>query len=123
MTVDENKALVSRMEEAAFRDYQTYVECAHEDYVVYGGSSGRWPTRWSAKEDAGPEWRSEFEEYAKAHPTFRIIIDDIIGEGDKVAIRATWLEEGKPIANAMAFYRIADGKIMEDWFCTTEIDQ
>ena len=123
MSVEQNKALVRRMEEAAFKDYQAFVDCAHEDYVIYGGSSGRWPTRWSAKEIAGPEGKRGFQEYAEAHPTFSIVIDDIIGEGDKVAIRATFMEEGEPIANGMTFYRVADGKIVEDWFCRTDIEQ
>ena len=48
------------------------------------------------------------------------LVQDIIAGGDKVAVqwtfRGTRAETGEKLAaGAISFYRIADGKIAEDW--------
>jgi steroid delta-isomerase-like uncharacterized protein len=64
------------------------------------------------------------------HATFReleVSIDDMVAEGDLVAVRATWsgvhagpfrgvAPTGKRVAfTGMVFWRIADGKVAERW--------
>ena len=95
-----------------------FEEYLHEAYTVYGGPEGRWAAL------GGLDFvRENWPKYWMAQPTVSIVVEDIIAEGDKVAVRLTRMQEGKPVANQIAFYRIADGKIVEDWFCTTEIEQ
>jgi steroid delta-isomerase-like uncharacterized protein len=66
--------------------------------------------------------------WRKAFPDFRFIVEDIIGEGDRVAIRvrftgthtgADWFglsPTGKQIdVTEMMFFRIQDGKVLEAW--------
>ena len=47
----------------------------------------------------------------------------MIAEGDKVALRIIFYDGDKPTHNAMVFYRLRDGKIVDDWFCETELDK
>lgn len=70
-------------------------------------------------------------EHSRAlHATFgnlRVTLDDIVADGDRVAVRATWrgvhkgpfrglAPTGKQFAfTGMVFWRIADGKIAERW--------
>ncbi|HEX5411863.1 MAG TPA: ester cyclase [Terriglobia bacterium] len=60
-------------------------------------------------------------------PDARITLDEVIAEGDLVAVRATWRgthkgpfmgspPSGKPVTiNGMVFWRVADGKLVERW--------
>lgn len=55
-------------------------------------------------------------------------IEDIITEGDKVAyrwlMRSTNRATGKPqVFRGITFMRIADGKIVEDWFSAEQIEE
>ena len=117
MSVEENKALVRRFQEIDWSDWQAFLECVNEDYMTYTGSEGRWSARGLR------EMKQFSPEFVEQHPTASVLVDDIIGEGDKVAIRMTYTEEGGPTANVMGFCRIADGKIVEDWLCPTDIEQ
>jgi predicted SnoaL-like aldol condensation-catalyzing enzyme len=106
MSVDENKEIVRRWnEEIGPKDFDAYDEFLHKDYVAYHGSER------STRE----EMERSLRQAAKEHPTARIVIDEAIGEGDIVAVRATYLEDDAPTHSAMAFYRLLDGKIVEDW--------
>src|SRR5690242_12654242 len=49
-----------------------------------------------------------------AFPDFHITIEQIVGEGDLVAIRATILRGGKT-SRVMWFVRFAEGKMREMW--------
>ncbi|MDQ4061974.1 MAG: ester cyclase [Pseudomonadota bacterium] len=58
---------------------------------------------------------------------FRVTIDDMVAEGDRVAMRGTWAgvhtgpfrgiaPTGRPFTvTGMVFFRIADGRIAERW--------
>jgi len=59
--------------------------------------------------------RRAFDEYLPKHPTLNIQIADMIAEGDKVAIRLADTEEGRKPWFSLTFYRLADGKIVDDW--------
>lgn len=64
-----------------------------------------------------------------AFPDLRVRIDDIVAEGDLVAVRATWTGTHRgplpsmplPVTNrsfkfpGMVFWRVRDGKILERW--------
>jgi predicted ester cyclase len=49
-----------------------------------------------------------------AFPDFQITIEQIVGEDDLIAIRATVLRGGK-ISRVMWFVRVTDGKMREMW--------
>jgi predicted SnoaL-like aldol condensation-catalyzing enzyme len=119
MSVEENKALVRRWTEEAFTNPDACAEFLSEGYTIHGGSGGRWPPQLQSRDSMAQYLQQTTAEV----PSFRIAIDDIIAEGDTVAVRATRYLEGKPIANAMAFYRVADGRIVENWTCATEIEE
>jgi predicted ester cyclase len=42
------------------------------------------------------EAKSRFDQIRRDNPTFRSTIEDIIAEGDKVAVRLTWYMGEKP---------------------------
>jgi hypothetical protein len=48
-------------------------------------------------------------------------IDDIIGEGDKVAVRYTVFDGEKPVGNGIGFYRFSGGRIVDHWYCFREL--
>jgi predicted SnoaL-like aldol condensation-catalyzing enzyme len=121
MSVEENKAVVRRWNEEAIsgQHLELFDELPHPDYANRSGTESPWATGIQGLDQA----KSSFGEMLRTTPTFKAVIEDIIAEGDKVAIRMTFYEEGKPIANAMTFYRLSDGKIVDDWYCHTRLEQ
>ncbi|MHC4621705.1 MAG: ester cyclase [Planctomycetota bacterium] len=124
MSVEENKAVAKRWNEEIIneRKFEALGEVLAEDYVNYNPSDSSWSPdmqglermKEAAKEALEGGWFAE-------HPTWRIFVDDIIGEGDKVAARLTAYEEGKAVRHTIVFYRLSDGKIVDDWYCNTQI--
>ena len=114
MSTEENKAVVRRWNS---EDELWSLELLGEAYVNRSGTEAPWAPIMQGLEEA----RARFAEMRQASPTFRVTIEDIVAEGDKVAVRLTWYREGKPTANAMAFYRLSGGKIVDDWFCETDL--
>lgn len=65
--------------------------------------------------------------FESAFPHYELIVEDMIAEGDKVVVRATFkgthkgklmeiAPTGKEVTeSAIIIYRIADGKIVENW--------
>jgi steroid delta-isomerase-like uncharacterized protein len=63
-----------------------------------------------------------------AFPGLHISIEDVIAQGDKVAVRITWQgthqgefmgipPTGKPVTvTGINLYRVANGKIVEEWW-------
>jgi len=62
-----------------------------------------------------------FQQFMKDHPTWHVKIEDIIGEGDKVAIHLSAFESDKKISEGFSFYRLVKGKIADDWYCFREV--
>ena len=90
-----------------------------KNYTNYGGSDSSW-----ASSIQGPEQAKRlFGEWSQSHPTWRVSVDDIIGEGDKVAVRMTVFEEERAVANTIAIYRFSNGKIVDDWPCSRRLGQ
>ncbi|HXD20546.1 MAG TPA: ester cyclase [Vicinamibacterales bacterium] len=76
-----------------------------------------------------------FDAYATAFPDFHLTLDDLVAEGDKVVAR--WTFEGTNrgsfagiaatgkrvnVANGIAIYRVADGKVAEGNFAWDKFD-
>ena len=120
MSVEENKAVAQRWNEEIFfgRRLEALGEVLAKNYAHYNPSSSSWSPDWPGLEGV----KEIFEEWWAEHPEARrVSVDDIIGEGDKVAVRLTGYLEGKPTDHTIAIYRFSDGKIVDDWHCSTEI--
>jgi hypothetical protein len=120
MSVDENKEIVRRWnEEIVFGgNTDAYDEMIDEDYTMYGGPGSPWSSQIRGLE----QLKARSKDWSREHPNWQVSVNDIVGEGDMVAVRMTILIEGKPASNHMSFYRLSDGKIVEDWFCSTELE-
>lgn len=74
-----------------------------------------------------PDLKQHIQFFEAAFPNYELIADDLVAEGDKVAVRATFrgthrgdfmgiAPTGKAVSiSLMLFYRIAEGKIAEHW--------
>lgn len=116
MSTEANKDVVRRWNSP---DELWAMELLAEDYANRSGTKAPWATIIQGLGEA----KARFEQALREDPTFQVVIEDIIAEGDKVAVRMTWYEEGKPSGNAMAFYRLSDGKIVDDWCCCTPLEK
>jgi len=119
-TAETNKRVVRRIREeiVAEDDLEAVEEIFTEEAVVHG------PVRdWRGREAI----RQSFEVNREAFSDYSLTVEDMIAEGDTVAVRLT--ERGthdgelmgiEPTGNefehqTMAFLRLADGKIAEWW--------
>ena len=113
MSIEQNKAVVRRYitEVLAGGDVDLVDELLAANYVNAGmGGMGRSDFKaWLNAASAGPGGRMEVEE--------------LIGEGDVVVARFTYaikLPDGQQItARGLAYYRLADGRIVADDAITT----
>ena len=112
MTLEQNKALVTRMLDWwVDGDVSVIGETNSPDFVSHssdgGGTNGR-----AAYKDRLSGFISLFSDRT-------IEIEDVIAEGDKVVVRYSWggVAPGNPQVNSksMAIYRIVGGKIAEEW--------
>lgn len=83
--------------------------------------------------DSDPELKVHIAAFEAAFPLYQLKAEDIIAEGDTVAVRATFKgthrgelmgipPTGKEvIMPAMLFYRIADNKIVEHWLSVDQL--
>lgn len=119
--VDENKALVRRAHEAVWNQG----DLSAIDAI--------WAADFLGHAPAGPDWRGRqaLREHVRAHrstfPDWREEVQEVIAEGDRVAAR--WTSTGTdrggfrgnpPTGRSVrireqGFYRIADGRIVEQW--------
>jgi len=108
MTDEIGRALAYRMHAAGSAgDYDAAYEIFHPDFVSHPlGSKGIEPIRdrWRAIRARNPELRSE--------------IQDILVDGDKVALRAEVHGLDAP-ATLFEIFRVADGRIAELWGATS----
>lgn len=116
MSIEENKDIARRWNTG---DEMWDLQLVAEDYVNRSGTQAPWATIIQGREEA----KAAIRQVLQADPTFRVSIDDMIAEGDRVAVRLTFHSGGKPTANAMAFYRLSDGKIVDDWYCHTNLQE
>ena len=122
MSVEQNKAIARRLVEEVFN--QGNVGLADEimaaDFVEHEEMPPGTPPGREGNKAATTMLRSAF-------PDFKATIDDMVAEGDKVALRLTWsgTQEGEfmglpPSGNRFSIavfdiLRLEDGKIVEHW--------
>ena len=120
MSTEENKALVRRLIEEAWNKGNLAVidELLSPDYVLHIAAPGT-PDREGYKQAVNM--------YRTAFPDFHFTIEDMVAEGEKVAIRATmrgtqqgelmgFAPTGKELTQtAIAIRRFEGGKIVEEW--------
>jgi predicted ester cyclase len=117
---EENKAIVRRFyEELDKKNFRIYFELCTPSFVSHFPGS------------PGPQTREAREQtsriFYEAFPDIQHTLDEVIAEGDKVAFRGTARgthkknfqgihPTGKSISfTLMRFYRIAGGKLAEEW--------
>jgi steroid delta-isomerase-like uncharacterized protein len=121
MSTEESKALVRRIIEEAWNKGNLAVidELLSPDYVHHNLPPGM------------PNDREGYKQMVRMHrtafPDFHLSIEDMIAEGDKVALRFNWsgTHKGefmgaaptgnKVIVTAMCMHRIEGGKEVEQW--------
>ena len=128
MSAEENKAIVRRFwgvwEEG---NIDLVDELLAPDYINYTPASPDQPT--------GPEGvKGVVAMFRSAIPDLRVIVEDMIAEGDKVAVRYTLegTHEGELFGvpptgrrlsiKSISVERVSDGKIREHWRVTDSLD-
>ena len=121
MSVEENKALVSRFTEEVYGKGNIALidKFLSPDYVFPAPPPGVTPDQEGIKQFVSM--------HHTAFPDFRLMVKDIIAEGDKVVNRWTWSgthkgefmgipPTGKYVTlTGISIHRIEDGKIAEQW--------
>jgi predicted ester cyclase len=119
MSTEQNKALVRRFTEEVFNrgNISLVAELVASDFVEHAEYP---PGRESERGGTTTLFRSAF-------PDFKVTIDDLIAEGDKVVVRSTWSGTHKgefmgnaPTGKSVSFgvidiIRFAGGKAVEHW--------
>ncbi len=130
MSAEENKALIRRFFQAIDDGCKTgnadiLDEFLAPDFVEHNPFPGLPPTREG--------WKQAFEGFVAGAPGYHVI-EDLIAEDDKVVGRITAYgthtgdlfgipATGKPIrVSGIAIWRIRDGKIVEHWHETDQMD-
>ena len=112
MTLDQNKAIARRMLDWWLSGDVSVVDETNAPDCVVHESGGREVRGRDAHKERLSSFISVFSDR-------QMTIDDVIAEGDRVVVRYSW--SGVSSANrqvnskSMAIYRIADGKIVEEW--------
>jgi ketosteroid isomerase-like protein len=112
LTIDQNKALARQMLEWwVTGDVSVIDETNALDFVVHESGGREVRGRGAHKE------RLSF--FINSFSDRQMTIEDVIAEGDRVVVRYSWagLSTAKRQVNSktIAVYRIADGKIAEEW--------
>lgn len=125
---DTNKRLLQRFMDAINRkDFDVFDELCDQDYVwhIYV-----WHARASTiahTEVSGLQnFKKAVSEFHTSNPDLETSIEDMIAEEDRVAVRYSLIgtntcpDREKPVRTAVSIYRIADGKIAEEWLLDEE---
>ena len=114
MSLEEIKAIAQRWQEEVFnkRNLNAIDELLDTDYVLHTTNIRGIA---AAKE--------QFSKIIRDSPDLHATMEDIIAEGDKVAYRWTWREGGKVSSTGITILRIVDGKIVEDWYCSSQMSE
>ncbi|HLI08464.1 MAG TPA: ester cyclase [Ktedonobacteraceae bacterium] len=120
MTLEENKALLRRVFDEALNggNFSLLDRLFAEDFVD-NATPDQLP---------GPRGvRDYFQAVRAGFPDMRVIIDDLLAEGDKVVVRTTWrgthlgsyegiAPTGKTVSRSMIqIFRVSANKIQEEW--------
>ena len=127
MTVEENKAIVRRVFEEVWNTGNLALidELYAADYVRHNAPPDR---------PGGPAGEKQHRAlFRAAFPDLHITADDMVAEGDRVAVRYTWrgthqgaelgiAPTGKQVTmSGIAIHRIVAGKIAELWVVGDEL--
>jgi steroid delta-isomerase-like uncharacterized protein len=126
-SVEQNKATLLRALER-FNEKgdgrEAYFEHVADDAVLHG-----YPPGVEGKDDA----RVYFGQLWKAFPDMRVTAEDLVADGDRVALRYSWKgthkggfmgipATGRPVAvTGQAILRFRDGKVVEHWQAHDEL--
>jgi predicted SnoaL-like aldol condensation-catalyzing enzyme len=116
MSIEENKTFVRRHFEEFVN--QKNLEIADRNFASDYREHG---TDAPAGPNPGPNGPKKYLAAAfKRYPDLRVIIEDIIAEGDKVVVRNRWqateAETGEAIEfTGIVIWQIASGKLAERW--------
>lgn len=112
MTLEQNKSLVRRMLDWWVSGDVSVIDETNAPDCVVRESGGREVRGRGAHKERLSFFINSFSDRT-------ITIDDVIAEGDRVVVRYSWggLSSAKRQVNSktIAIYRIADGKIAEEW--------
>ena len=121
MSAEEHKAVARRFYEQVLnqRNLDVLAEVIAPEGVDHSAAPGTLP---------GREWvRQTVQAFLAAFPDFRYRIEDLIAEGDKVVVRATWSgthqgdlmgipATGRAVTvSVIEMARLANGQMVEHW--------
>jgi predicted ester cyclase len=123
MSIEENKAIARRWNEELFNGGNPDIidELAHPNYVSHPGMTSSGAFKQSAMQ------------MGSVLSDWSITLEDLVAEGDRVAFRWTAYAThsgpymgvqptGKRVTmTGISIYRIADGKVIEDWHVTDNL--
>jgi steroid delta-isomerase-like uncharacterized protein len=122
MSVDDNKAIIRAFVETVWngRQLDRAGELVAADFVDQASMPGQAPGLEGVKR----KWAM----YLDAIPDFRVTIEDLVAEGEKVAVRRTYegTHRGGPLLGipatgkrfqfgGISIFRLANGRIAEHW--------
>jgi predicted SnoaL-like aldol condensation-catalyzing enzyme len=112
--IEENKAVVMRLHEEFFNNHNVEVldDILAPSYVNH-----------SANIHGRERMKELYIDLLEEHPTMYVNADDIIAEGDKVAVRWTWFNRDNPIVTGITIHRVREGRIVEDWYTTRRLEE
>ncbi len=116
MSAEENKALIRRFVETVWNNKQ--IDALEEFHAAEYLRNGKPNTAAAFKEDL----RGVLAQFPDLHNT----IQDMIAEDDRASFR--WVMKGtdqttgnQVVYRGITFYRIVDGKIVEDWYNSEQV--
>ena len=131
MSIEENKRVVRRL-----HDLWNTGDLARIPEVFHPDFAGHWPRSSRKPERRGlDEVRAGLTNTRAAFPDWHEDVVDLIAEGDRVVTRyvSTGTHRGpfwglaptglRITVHEMSIYRIADGKVIEQWCCIDELDR
>lgn len=109
MTATDNKALASRVYEAINTQDIATLDELFDPHII----------RHAMKEVGTESSRKALTNAFATFPQMRFVVEDLIAEGDKVALRVTVhgipMPPGEPLPLIMEIFRIENGRVAEIW--------
>ena len=126
---DANKKLVRRFMEAInMKNFDLFDELCEEDYVWHICVWHTMANTIAHTEVCGLQsFKKAVSEFHASNPDLELVIEDMIAEEDRVAVRYTLTGAGtysdgkKPLRRTVSIYRIENGKLAEEWLLDDEI--
>jgi len=112
MSVEKNKEVVRCWNEDILngRQIEAFAEVLDENYTLH-----------TLNMHGIEETKRHFADLFSRYPNWSLIIEDMVAEGDSVAVRMTYTDNKIAFMEVMSFYRLTAGKIVDDWYCSRDI--